>query len=642
MANYLKDNEDLQFYLDRGIDWAPLVELTEYMFMSPGGFNNTSEATEFYRDILELIGSFSAEEIGPHTGQLDREGVQFKDGEAIFPERLEGIFEQLKAMELHGMCLPRELGGQNCPLTIFYLANELLARSDISVMTHHSFHGAIAMAMLAYSMREGSTKFKVENGEASICETRFAAEIEEIRQGLAWGAMDITEPNAGSDMARLATVAEQDDDGRWLLTGQKIFITSGHGKWHFVIARSEKADDPDDPFAGLKGLSMFLVKAYEDKDGARERYATVDRLEEKLGHHASATCSVSFDRSPARLVGKRGEGFQYMLLLMNNARIGVGFESLGLCENAYRQAKAYAEERVSMGKTIDQHEMIADLLDEMKNDIQGIRALAVTCAVYEELAQKTQILLDSGVIEKDEERAEHERKLKHYRRKSRRLTPLLKYQASEKAVQMAQRGIQIHGGAGYTKEYGAEKLLRDAMVLPIYEGTSQIQSLMVMKDTLMAAMKVPQRFAMRMGQARWRAASARDPLERGVAKLESLAYASQQHLLTKTAADKYRSLKGQPIAEWPERFLKNWDPKRDFAFAMLHAERLTQQLIDVAIAEILLEQVQAHPERQGILEIHLERAEPRARYLHEQITQSGARLLKKLAKGEDQEEKEAI
>ena len=191
--------------------------------------------------------------------------------------------------------------------------------------------------------------------------------------------------------------------------------------------------------------------------------------------------------------------------------------------------------------------------------------------------------------------------------------------------------MQIHGGNGYTTEYLPEKLLRDALVMPIYEGTSQIQALMAMKDTLGGIIKNPQRFVRRMAQARWRSVSSRNPLERRVAQLQSLSLSAQQQLVLKTAGDKVKALRGKPIAEWTDELTKNWDPKRDFAFAMLHAERLIQLLGDTMIAELLLEQAEKHPERVEVLERHLERAEPKARYLHDQITTTGQRLLDKLS-----------
>jgi alkylation response protein AidB-like acyl-CoA dehydrogenase len=636
MANFFKDNEDLQYYFREGIDWEPLVRLTEFDYRAKDAFTKTDEAVEFYREIAEMVGEFTANEIAPHAAKIDREGVQLVDGEAKQAPEMDAIFRKISELELHGMTLPRELGGMNCPLLLYFLNSEMMGRADVSVLAHHSFHGGMAMAMLIFSIREGTTEIDTE--KARIVKTRWADYIEEIRTGKAWGCMDITEPHAGSDMAQLRTVGEQDEDGNWFVSGEKIFITAGHGKYHFVIARTEPQGDPDDPFAGLGGLSMFLVPTYrENADGTRERIVQITRVEEKLGHHGSTTAALLFDRAPADLIGERGEGFKHMLTLMNNARVGVGFECIGICEAAYRAAKAYAEERPSMGKTIDRHEMIADYLDEMRTDIQGIRALTIWAAYHEEVAQK--LLLGArfgGSREGGMSVEEMEREAKRRQRLSRRATPLLKYLASEKAVQMARRCVQIHGGNGYMNEYPAEKILRDALVMPIYEGTSQIQSLMAMKDTLGGIMKNPQRFLRRAAQSRWRSVSARDPLERRVAKLNVLCDGVKQHLMRKTAEDKLRSVADQPMTAWPEKFLKNWDPKRDFAFAMLHAERLTKILADEMVCEVLLEQAQRHPHRRDVLERYLERAEPRCRYWAEEITTTGSRLLERLARREDE------
>ena len=630
MANFFKDNDDLQYYFDKGVDWDSLVRTTEHEFADAEGegFTTTEEAVAFYRDILEMFGEFVATEIKPYEKEIDEKGVEFVDGEVVFPERLSGIFDKIKELDLHGLNLPRELGGMNAPMLVYFMNSEMMARADVSAMAHHGFHGGMAMAALVFSALEGSSDIDPVSGR--INETRWRKAITEIASGEAWGCMDITEPDAGSDMAALRTVGEQDADGNWYITGEKIFITSGHGKYHFVIARSEDAD-PDDPMGGLNALSMFLVRTYEDdENGNRKRVVQLSRVEEKLGHHGSATCGLVFDKAPAELVGQRGEGFKYMLTLMNNARLGVGFECLGLSESAYRAAAEYAAERGSMGKTIDRHEMIAEYLETMKTEIQGIRAMAVSAGFHEELAQKLALELRYGDLD-DVQRKQTERLLKSHQRKARRITPLLKYFGAEKAVEHARTSLQIHGGNGYTTEYLPEKLLRDAIVMPIYEGTSQIQALMAMKDTLGGIIKNPQGFVRRMAQARWRSLSSRNPLERRVAQLQTLSFGAQQHLVLKTAGDKVKGLRGKPIAEWSDELTKNWDPKRDFAFAMLHAERLIQLLGETVIAELLLEQAKKHPERAEILERHLERAEPKTRYLHDQITTTGQRLLDTLS-----------
>ena len=633
MANFYTDNEDIQYYFNKGIDWKSLIRVTEFERPGSDAPEQVSEAVDTYRDMLEMIGKFSSDEIATRAAAIDRGEMRAEHSEVTVPRELDEIFDQLKALDLHWMCIPRELGGMNVPLLVYFLTAEIFARADVSVMTHHSFHGGMALAMLAYSIKEGTTSFDFDKRE--ITETRFAEFIEEIGNGDAWGTMDITEPDAGSDMGALRTSAEQDEDGNWYVTGQKIFITSGHGKYHFVIARTE-ASKGDDPFAGLGGLSFFLVPAYEDlPDGTRKRLATVDRIEEKLGHHGSVTASISFDRTPAMLIGARGEGFKYMLTLMNNARLGVGFESIGLCEAAVRMAREYAAQRPSMGKTIDQHEMIADYLDEMESDIQGLRALAVRAAIDEETATKLSLMLEAapegvnklGDLDLDGLR----RRVRRHKANARRLTPLLKYSAAERAVTHARRCIQIHGGNGYTKEYGAEKLLRDALVLPIYEGTSQIQSLMAMKDALNGVLANPQDFVRDLAQARWRSMSARDPLERRVARLELAQLEVLQLMIRKTATDKLKSLKGVPMQRWGAAFLKDWNPKRDFAFAMLHAERLTLIMTDVAIAQILLDQARAHQERQEVLARYLDRAEPRVRALKDEIMTRGDRILRLLS-----------
>jgi alkylation response protein AidB-like acyl-CoA dehydrogenase len=631
MASYFTDNDDLLFYFEKGVDWDKLAEVTEYGWRAPEGFKTGAEAKVFYREVAESMGELVADVIGPRTAKIDREDSHLVNGEAVEGESMKAIFDAIRAADLHRLCIPRELGGLNAPILLYFLGGEMIARADVSCMTHFSFHGGMAMAALVYSIHEGTTEFDVAGGK--IQSTRFAPEIEEIARGDAWGCMDITEPNAGSDMAALRTRGEEDAAGNWFVTGQKIFITSGHGKYHFVIARTEDAKDPEDAFAGLSGLSMFLVKTYDDApDGTRTRYVTLERVEEKLGHHGSVTAALNFDRAPARLIGKRGEGFKYMLTLMNNARVGVGFESIGLAEAAYRMARDYAEVRRSMGKPIIKHEMIADLLDEMRTDVQALRALAVASGFHEEMSQKLALMQRFSSVATEAEKARLERELPKHRALSRRFTPLLKYLAAEKAVEIARRNMQIHGGVGYTREYGAEKLLRDALVLPVYEGTSQIQSLMAMKDTLLGIIKNPQRFVRKQGQARWRAMSARDPLERAVARIQTLSLSAQQFLLTRTAAGKIKALAEVPVSTWRDSLTKDWDPKRDFALAMLHAERLARLLADEAIAELLLKQAKKHPERRELLERFLDRAERRDRALHDEITTSGSRILASLAK----------
>ena len=625
MANVYTDNDDLRWYVDKGIDWDPIVRLTEYDYKAEDGHENLDDALEFYRDVLSLVGDFVAEEIVPRWRELDAAHPHVKDGEVVEADVTVDIFKKIKALDLHGLCLPRELGGMNAPLLLLQINNELFARGDVSVCAHQAFHGSIAMAALSYSIREGTTKFELD--PPRITETRFADAIAEMASGEAWGSMDITEPGAGSDMAALRTYGEQDEDGSWYVTGQKIFITSGHGKWHFVIARTEPNEGETE---GLKGLSMFLVPAYStDADGKRVRHSTIDNVEHKLGHNGSATVAISFERSAAELVGERGDGFKHMLVLMNNARVGVGFESIGVSEAAYRAAVAYAAERPSMGKTIDKHEMIFEMLEDMQTEIQAMRALTISAGWHEEIAQKLDMKLRYMPPSDAIELAQLNADLDYHRRKARHLTPLLKWYAGEKAVDIARRGIQIHGGSGYTRDYPAEKLLRDAMVFPIYEGTTQIQALMAMKDNLLEVIKAPAAFMRKLATARWNSLRARDPQERRVAALQLVSLRAIGYLLSRLAGGKVMDLRKHSPAEW-QSVLTAVDPKRDFALAMLHADRLTGLLTNAAVADLLLKQVRMDGDRAELLERWLERAELDSKNLYDQITKTGSRVLRKL------------
>ena len=619
MANFYTDNDDLRFYVERGIDWEPLLRHREGELKEGKAFASVDEAKTFFEDILTLVGKFVAEDLDPHVTAIDEHGAVHKDGEVTLHPTLESVMSKAAEMGLHGMCIPRELGGMNAPELLNHLHAELFGRADVSVMAHHGFHAGIAMVLLYYSMEEGTTEWDPET--RTIKSTRWENAIREILSGKAWGSMDITEPDAGSDMAALRTRATLDADGIWRLTGQKIFITSGHGKYHVVIARSESEKS-----AGLEGLSLFLVKTYIDEpDGTRTRLAQVERVEEKTGHHASATCTMAFEDTPAELIGNRGEGFRYMLKLMNGARVGVGFECLALCEAATRLAKEYAAERVSMGKAIADHELIASYLAEMELKTRAIRAMAVQAAWEEEMSRGLKLEAKYETDELESERLRKQSKVHEWN--ARTLTPLLKYQAAEDAVYISRMGVQIHGGVGYTTEYGAEKLIRDALGMPIYEGTSQIQSLMVMKDKLQQVMKAPQAFVREIAQTRWRKLGSTDSITRQVAKLEDLGLKATQTLLVRSAS---RKMKGVPVTQWTKQLFTDWDPKRDFAFAMLHAESLTKIWVQVEIARILGHQAREHEDRWPWFEAWVEQAEPLIRFELDKIQHTGNRILKKL------------
>jgi len=630
--NFYTDNDDLRFHISNTIDWDALVEAMEHGAKAEDRIGTTADAMEIIEGLLDEFGKFSARKVAPVAREIDTQATHMVDGEVQEGAAFAQIFKDIKKLGVYGLPVPRELGGLNAPALVYLACAELMARADTSCMTHFGFHTGIAMSLITYALRDERSVFE----DGRLIKTPYDEAIEQCVTGKEWGCMVLTEPGAGSDLAVIRTTAEQvpgDDERLFKLNGEKVFITSGHGQWQLVLARTE---DPD-KIPGLKGLSLFLCKQRMVKDGAEYDNVRIAKVEHKIGHKGSPTVSLVYEDSIGELIGKRGEGFELMLVMMNFARLAVGFEGLGVMESAYRIAKDYAAERVTMGKTIDRHEMVADFLEDMQLQVYGVRALLIEAAEITELSQRWEQIYKHNPPEDKAERKKLKKKVRKYKRTARNLTPLCKYAGSEQAVRLSRLSMQILGGAGYTEEWLCEKLLRDALVLPIYEGTSQIQSLMALKDQMMRAMSDPQDFLAKVARARFDALTKKDQLERGLAKLYTYRYSALQTVLMRIVKHKLLKTYDLPIGDWTGALLHEWDPKMDFAPGMLHAERLTQILIEVEIARILVKQAARFEERRWIAERWIARSDLRCRALLMEIEEHGEQLLERLAALPDQE-----
>ena len=617
--NFYTDNDDLRFYIEKAVDWDMLFELVEHGTPVDDRPASVRDARDNFEDILKEIGKYVAKSIDPVVRQMESEHLTLENGEVVVSPTFAKIFKGLKKLDVYGLPIPREFGGLNAPATVYLAASEMIARADTSLMTHFGFHAGVALSLLTYAMRDPRTKWA--NGRPT--ETPYDDIIREICAGNAWGCMVLTEPGAGSDLAQIRTRAVEQKDGNYLLNGEKIFITSGHGQYQLVLARTE---DPDTS-PGLKGLSLMLCRQKIDgKTNVR-----IAKVEHKIGHQSSPTVSLVYEDSVGELIGRRGEGFEQMLLLMNFARIGVGFEALGVCEAAFRCAKEFSEQRITMGKPIGRHEMIADYLEDMELYLRGVRALCFEASQKVERAARLEQILKFDPPADEHKRSELERKMQRTKRQARDLTPLVKYIASEKAVEMSRMAMQILGGVGYTTEYAPEKLLRDALVLPIYEGTSQIQSLMVLKDQLMQGLRDPKRFIVKMARANWKRVAEQDPMERNLSRLFAYKYKALQTILMRIARNKLKNTYEMPIGSWTDALFSQWDPKLDFAPGLLHAERLTKILVDVSIARILVKYGMKFPERRVYAEKFMRRSELRCRHWLAEIEEHGDELLAELA-----------
>lgn len=623
--NFFLDNDDLKFNVENQ-DWELLFPLVEPDPTDPDAPPNIAEAKVLYFEFLHSLGEFIAEKIDPKTHLLDEEHPTLRDGEMHDAPTMQEFIKGLSEMGAMAMPFSRKVGGFNLPWLVVNAVTEMCARADVSLMTYYNFFSSIGIAFRHFAIEEGS--FTTE--KKRLLSTRFDEQMSDLCQGLTCGAMCLTEPQAGSDLGEIRTVAKKGKDGFFYLTGQKIWITCGHGEHHLVLARSESIKT----HPGLKGLSLFYVPAHIEMDGKKVRNFEIGGQEKKMGQHSSVTVTLNYDDSRAELVGQRGHGFKNMAMVMNSARILVGLEGVGLCEKAYRQAKEFAFDRVTMGKKIIDHEMIADYLDEMEVENKALRCLVFNATFHEEMANRLKEKMRIEKLPGQEERRAIEERYSYHRWQARLATPLVKYCAAENAVRFARMNMQIMGGVGYMKEYHAEKLMRDSLILPIYEGTSQIQSLMVLKDHLQHAMRNPGKFVSKMAQAKVQTISAKTIEERHLARLKSIYYSAMQVILTRMVADKFGGLRELPLADWKKAFLKSWDPKVDFSFGLLHAERFTIITSRLWMARVLLKQALAiqdekvQKERLMLVNRFMERAEPKARGLLYEIESSKSSLFR--------------
>lgn len=447
MDNFYSDNKELRFHLEHPL-MKKIVALKEKDFSEKDQYDyapmDYEDALDNYNKVLEIIGDVSANIIAPNAESVDAEGPKLENNEVVYAEGTRQNHEALTKAGLIGMSLPREYGGLNFPIVPYVMAAEIVSRADAG------FANIWGLQDCAETIHEfASDEIKQEF-------------LPRFNQG-ATAAMVLTEPDAGSDLQSVqlkgAIKADYDEDkGVWYLNGVKRFITNGDADIALVLARSE-ADSTDG-----RGLSLFV---YDRKDKA----VTIRRIENKMGIKGSPTCEMVFKNAPARLVGDRKMGLiKYVMSLMNSARLGIGAQSVGLAEAACREAQKYAEERIQFGKAIINFPAVYELLTNMKVRTQAIRSLLYETARFVDVYKAYAFLAEERKLT-PEERQE----FKQYQRIADVYTPLLKLVSSEYCNQIAYDALQIHGGAGFMKDFPIERIYRDARITTIYEGTSQLQ-----------------------------------------------------------------------------------------------------------------------------------------------------------------------
>jgi 3-(methylthio)propanoyl-CoA dehydrogenase len=573
MTNFFTDNEDLQFHFRKGVDWARIVPLWEEGFRFEDGPRSLEEAHEFYAASLEEFGAFVGREVAPHAREIDEEGVSFQGGEVVQPAALLRNVEGLKRLGVMAPNLPREVGGSNLPVTAGTMMLEMLSRACTNTLLVYVFYQGPAVLIQRFGTPDQAERWvrRLASGEIS-------------------GSVAMTEPEAGSDLGRIAATAVP-EGGHWRLHGRKQFITNGVAECCVVLARTEAGSQ------GLDGLSLLVVPRHEN---GRENFK-VARPEKKFVIRGSATCELHFDGSCAELLGPRGRGFAEILTFMNEARIAVAIQGLGISEAAVRAARAYAEGRVQMGRPIARHEMVADMLLDMEAEVAALRALVYRCTQLQD-----RIL---GLERRPPEKRgrEHAALVRALRDR----TPLLKWFGSERTLWIARTAVQVHGGYGVVQEYDVERHYRNALILPIYEGTSQIQALMSLKDQVRWALGNP----LRLLAGAVSVEATPDPLGDALREM-----AGEYNRALRQALRRGPGLRGIVRAARGGADAAS----ADWAYPRLHAERLCLMLAYTRAAEALCAQAPASPRHCRLAERFVHRSLPLLR-MHAQVVASGER-----------------
>ena len=442
MSNYYTDHPEIGFHLNHPL-MKRIVDLKERDYADKDAFEdapvNYEDALENYKRMLDITGDVAANIIEPNSESVDLEGPHLENGRMLYASKTVENIEATRQAGLWGISMPRRYDGLNIPNIVFSMASELIAAADAGFQNIWSLQSCID-TLYEFGTEEQRKKYipRISAGESM--------------------SMDLTEPDAGSDLQRVMLKATQDADGTWRLNGVKRFITNGDSDIHLVLARSEEGTRDG------RGLSMFI---YDKKDGG----VTVRHIENKLGIHGSPTCELVYKNAKCELCGDRKLGLiKYVMSLMNGARLGIAAQSVGVEQQAYNEALAYAKERAQFGKKIITFPAVYDMLSRMKAKLDAGRSLLYMTARYVDIYKAFED------ISRERKLTPEERKeMKQYTRLADAFTPIAKGMNSEYANQNAYDAISIHGGSGFIMEYKSQRLYRDARIFSIYEGTTQLQ-----------------------------------------------------------------------------------------------------------------------------------------------------------------------
>jgi alkylation response protein AidB-like acyl-CoA dehydrogenase len=443
MANYYTENEHLEFHLNHPL-MKRIVELKEKNFHEKDLFDyapiDYEDAMDNYSKVMEIIGEIAGDIMAANADDVDHNGPELIDNHVKYARGTQENLDAIVQSKLFGMSLPRKYGGLNFPIVPYVMSAEIVSRADAG------FANIWGLQDCAETIHEFASDELKDKYLPLFNEGKTAA-------------MDLTEPDAGSDLQAVQLVAHYDEKKKtWLLNGVKRFITNGDADISLVLARTEEGT------TDARGLSLFV---YDKNMNAMK----VRRIENKLGIKGSPTCELVFKDAPAEIIGDRKFGLiKYVMSLMNSARLGVGSQSVGIAEAAYHEALKYAKEREQFGKPIIKFPAIYEMLSNMRAKTDAIRSILYETARYVDIYKIYENISNERKLTPAERK-----EFKYYQKYADMYTPILKLFSSEYCNQIAYDSLQIHGGTGYMKDFEIERIFRDARITNIYEGTSQLQ-----------------------------------------------------------------------------------------------------------------------------------------------------------------------
>jgi alkylation response protein AidB-like acyl-CoA dehydrogenase len=535
----------VDLYLKKRLDWE------EYYRLRLGPEADVASEVETLESVLATAAQICSE-LEPELRAGWHQSARLVGGEVVYPPHIQKAYDTLAQAGLVSFGVESAYGGYGLPAWVANVILQMIARADAGLMTIIGLQAGVAEDIERFAPEELKQRY-----------------LPGFASGELMGAMDLTEPQAGSDLGAIRTRATE-RDGQIRLEGEKIFITNGGAAVHLVLARD---DDSYEASAGTtNGLSLYLSPRTLPDGSANP--IEITRLEEKLGIHGSPTAAVAFRGALAYRIGKKGQGFRAMLALMNDARLGVAAQGIGIAEAGLDSAVRYARERRQFGGPVADQPLMKNLLARMVTALEGSRALLYrTCALVDRNRSIEAALARGGLS--DAERADWQAIRERNDIRIRLLTPLAKYLATEACNDITRSAIQVHGGLGFMAESVPGKLHADAIITTIYEGTSEIQVSFALKEVGKGALAV-----------------IFDDVARDLAALTRPELAPY--------ADRVRRGIEQVLAAGVAL-------AADLGYALLSAQSLAESVISVVVSAELLRQADADPSRFDVAASWIER-----------------------------------